>query len=116
MNRIALLPVFLGAAVGAMAQVLVDVPVGEVIYVRPEKATHFLAAPTNKEADPRAREEARQNVFRAAKPALRGRIGSGKQDGGLAPMAPDMNSLRRAQVVPDWATGSWTLTMGLRID
>lgn len=89
----------------SMGQVVVDVPVGEVVYTRPSERVVVATPQPVREAEPAAREEARKNLI-PIKPVLRGRIGA-PASGGLSPMMPDMRSLRRAQLLNDLATGPW---------
>ena len=91
-----------------IAQQMVDVPVGEAAYVRSGEPVVQSRPSPAPEAKPAAREEPRRNLV-PSRPVLRGRIGS-PASGGLAPMMPDMRSLRRAQVLEDFATGPWTST------
>ena len=88
----------------ACAQVMIDVPVGEVTFVRavPTPPAH---EPVTANEPPNSRPSTRSNIRRPSKPALRGRIGPAPAASELLPMAPDLRSLRRAQVIVDQETG-----------
>ncbi|MCC6686261.1 MAG: hypothetical protein IT205_04655 [Fimbriimonadaceae bacterium] len=86
------------------AQAMIDVPVGEVTFVR-TAPTPPTQEPVTTQKPPIRRPSARSNISRPSKPTLRGRIGPGPAASELLPMVPDLRSLRRAQVVVDQETG-----------